>query len=153
MQIDSEMLALGVERELYSAISNLLVNAVRYSPAGREVTVRWYATATGMRCEVADHGIGLAPEHLARITERFYRVDLGRSRSHSRSHSRSKGGTGIGLAIVKHVLRRHGCELLIESTPGVGSIFAFDLDANHIRHRARSAGAPEAHVQHRHHLH
>jgi two-component system phosphate regulon sensor histidine kinase PhoR len=72
---------------------------------------------------VDDQGVGIAPEHVSRITERFYRVDLGRSRQ--------MGGTGLGLAIVKHVLRRHGSELQIQSTPNVGSRFFFDLDAAH----------------------
>ena len=127
MDLDSMIAARGIEQELYSAISNLLVNALRYSPKGSEVKVSWQRVGDRGRCSVKDNGVGIATEHLARITERFYRVDLGRSRS--------LGGTGLGLAIVKHVLRRHGCELQIESTPGSGSTFWFELDAAHVRVR------------------
>ena len=125
LEADASVRACCVERELYSAISNLLVNATRYSPAGTRVQVRWSAQGDGARCSVDDQGVGIAPEHVSRITERFYRVDLGRSRQ--------MGGTGLGLAIVKHVLRRHGSELQIRSTPNVGSSFFFDLDAAHTR--------------------
>ncbi len=127
VDLDGNTAARGIESELYSAISNLLVNALRYSPAGSEVSVSWQRIGERARCAVKDNGVGIAPEHLARITERFYRVDLGRSRN--------LGGTGLGLAIVKHVLRRHGSELQIESTPGTGSTFWFELDAAHLRVR------------------
>ena len=132
MDLDSMIAARGIEQELYSAISNLLVNALRYSPKGSEVKVSWQRVGDRGRCSVKDNGVGIATEHLARITERFYRVDLGRSRS--------LGGTGLGLAIVKHVLRRHGCELQIESTPGSGSTFWFELDAAHVRVRDNTSG-------------
>lgn len=106
----------GAERELHSAFSNLILNAIRYSPEGGPIVVRWEADDDGARLAVTDSGIGIAPEHIPRLTERFYRVDVGRSRD--------AGGTGLGLAIVKHVLRRHDSELEIDSTPGTGSTFA-----------------------------
>ncbi len=105
----------GVERELYSAFNNLLTNAIRYTPAGGRIVMRWHADAAGAHFAVSDNGVGIAPEHLPRVTERFYRVDPGRSREN--------GGTGLGLAIVKHVLQRHDARLHIESTPGKGSTF------------------------------
>ena len=105
----------GVEKEIYSAFSNLVFNAMRYTPVDGKVTIRWFRRGEEVALAVADTGIGIAKEHLPRITERFYRVDSGRARS--------KGGTGLGLAIVKHVLQRHGARLEIESTPGAGSRF------------------------------
>ncbi len=134
LDLDGDVAARGIESELYSAISNLLVNALRYSPAGSEINVSWKRIDDRARCVVKDNGVGIAPGHLARITERFYRVDLGRSRS--------LGGTGLGLAIVKHVLRRHGCELQIDSTPGIGSTFWFELDAAHLRVRESVTNRP-----------
>jgi len=112
--------------ELQSAMSNLVSNAVRYTPGGGGIEVRWQALEGG-RAEfsVKDSGPGIAPEHIARLTERFYRVD--------RSRSRETGGTGLGLAIVKHVVQRHGGELKIESTPGTGSVFAIVLPAARVR--------------------
>jgi two-component system phosphate regulon sensor histidine kinase PhoR len=105
----------GVESELHSAFANLIGNAVRYSPNGGDIAVRWFSTPAGPRFEVADHGIGVPLEHLNRITERFYRVDL--------PGSRARGGTGLGLAIVKHVLKRHDASIGIESELGKGSLF------------------------------
>jgi two-component system, OmpR family, phosphate regulon sensor histidine kinase PhoR len=106
---------LGVEQELHSAFTNLIANAVRYSPNGGEIVVRWFRSADGPRFEVKDEGIGIPPEHISRITERFYRVDL--------KGERVRGGTGLGLAIVKHVLKRHETTLRVESTVGKGSLF------------------------------
>jgi two-component system phosphate regulon sensor histidine kinase PhoR len=106
---------LGSENELSSAFSNLVSNAIRYTPEGGAVRMRWQATDEGAAFEVEDTGIGIAPEHIPRLTERFYRVDRGRSRE--------TGGTGLGLAIVKHALARHGAVLAISSTPGEGSRF------------------------------
>ena len=106
---------LGHPEEIRSAVLNLITNAVRYTPRGGRIRVVWKRTGTGAVLTVADTGIGIPPEHLPRITERFYRVDKGRSRD--------TGGTGLGLAIVKHVMRRAGGELSIESTPGEGSKF------------------------------
>lgn len=108
---------LGSARELRSAFSNLAGNAVRYTPDGGEIVLRWSGEdEAGGRFSVRDSGIGIAREHLPRLTERFYRVDRGRSRE--------AGGTGLGLAIVKHVLERHQAVLQIESEPGQGSRFS-----------------------------
>ena len=117
----------GASSELYSAMSNLLSNAIRYTPVGGEVSVQWALLADG-RAEysVSDSGPGIAPEHIPRLTERFYRVD--------QSRSRDTGGTGLGLAIVKHVSQRHEAELRIASVPGKGSTFAIVFPA--ARHRA-----------------
>jgi two-component system phosphate regulon sensor histidine kinase PhoR len=116
----------GAPSELLSAMSNLVSNAVRYTPARGEITVQWRPLAEG-RAEfsVRDTGPGIAPEHISRLTERFYRVD--------RSRSRETGGTGLGLAIVKHVVQRHGAELRIDSTPGTGSTFAIIFPAARLR--------------------
>jgi two-component system phosphate regulon sensor histidine kinase PhoR len=106
---------LGSHKELRSAFSNLASNAVRYTPAGGHIEIGWRAMAGGGEFWVADDGIGIDPVHIPRLTERFYRVDRGRSRE--------TGGTGLGLAIVKHVTTRHQGELVIESEPGRGSRF------------------------------
>ena len=105
----------GVEREIYSAFSNLVFNAMRYTPESGCVRLTWYLRGDQPCLSVADTGTGIAKEHLPRLTERFYRVDPGRGRA--------TGGTGLGLAIVKHALQRHGARLEIESTPGEGSEF------------------------------
>ncbi|HET19224.1 MAG TPA: hypothetical protein ENO16_01260, partial [Chromatiales bacterium] len=100
----------------------------KYTPAGGVVTVRWLQDARGLVFEVQDTGIGIAPQHIPRLTERFYRVDVGRSRA--------RGGTGLGLAIVKHVLLRHQGRLEIESALGKGSVFRCIFPAalaNHLR--------------------
>lgn len=116
---------LGNGGEIRSAFGNLAVNAVRYTPAGGRVELRWQAgNDGGAAFVVTDSGIGIEPQHLPRLTERFYRVDRGRSRE--------MGGTGLGLAIVKHVLERHGGRLQIESTPGKGSRFVALLPARRI---------------------
>jgi two-component system phosphate regulon sensor histidine kinase PhoR len=116
----------GVPSELHSALSNLVSNAIRYTPSGGEIQVGWRRQADGgVEFFVQDSGPGIAPEHLPRLTERFYRVD--------RSRSRDTGGTGLGLAIVKHVAQRHGAELKIESTPGKGSRFAIVFPATRVR--------------------
>ena len=99
---------------LYSAFSNIVFNAVQYTPAGGEIRIKWYRTNTGACLEVTDSGEGIAAEHLQRVTERFYRVDKGRSRE--------KGGTGLGLAIAKHVMVQHDAELNISSEPGQGTV-------------------------------
>jgi two-component system phosphate regulon sensor histidine kinase PhoR len=116
----------GATNELFSAMSNLVGNAIRYTPSGGEIQVRLQSLPDGrLEYSVADSGPGIAPEHLPRLTERFYRVD------HSRS--RDTGGTGLGLAIVKHVAQRHGAVLRIESTPGKGSTFAITFPASRVR--------------------
>ena len=116
-RIDETLDVLGAETELASALSNLLTNAVRYTPDGGTITVRWEREADGgARYSVQDTGIGIPARHLPRLTERFYRVDRGRSRA--------VGGTGLGLAITKHIAMRHDAELLISSEQGKGSVFA-----------------------------
>ncbi|AXS80890.1 phosphate regulon sensor histidine kinase PhoR [Dechloromonas sp. HYN0024] len=106
----------GSEPELVSAFGNLVANAVRYTPAGGTVRIEWKRTPQGAEFAVEDTGIGIDAKHIPRLTERFYRVDRGRSRD--------AGGTGLGLAIVKHSLNRHQAQLEIKSAPGVGSRFA-----------------------------
>lgn len=115
---------LGVRSELLSAISNLVSNAVRYTPEGGQIRVAWSRTSDGAIFSVSDTGPGIAPEHLPRLSERFYRVD--------RSRSRETGGTGLGLAIAKHVVQRHGGELRIQSQVGKGSTFMLVLPAGRI---------------------
>ncbi len=116
---------LGNPRELRSAFGNLASNAVRYTPAGGRIELLWQREGSGDAVfAVTDTGIGVEPQHIARLTERFYRVDRGRSRE--------TGGTGLGLAIVKHVLERHGGRLHIESRPGEGSRFAAHLPARRV---------------------
>jgi two-component system phosphate regulon sensor histidine kinase PhoR len=111
-----DYLVLGEPRELQSALSNLVSNAVRYSPQGGRIEVHAFVSADGhLNLQVKDTGPGILPEHLPRLTERFYRVD--------RSRSRESGGTGLGLAIVKHVMQRHGGQLQIASIAGQGSCF------------------------------
>jgi len=116
-EIDEGLDILGTGTEIASAISNLLINAVRYTPEGGHITVRWRREPDGdARYSVKDTGIGIASHHLPRLTERFYRVD--------RSRSRESGGTGLGLAITKHIAMRHDAELEIASELGQGSTFA-----------------------------
>jgi len=115
--VPQELKLLGAAKELHSAISNLINNAVRYTPAGGLITATWEILSDQrVQLAVVDTGPGIASEHLPRLTERFYRVD--------RSRSRESGGTGLGLAIVKHVMQRHGGELKIESELGKGSKFS-----------------------------
>ncbi len=110
---------LGSAKELHSAFSNLASNAVRYTPDGGSVRLKWEVAEGEGVFSVHDSGIGIEPQHISRLTERFYRVDRGRSRE--------TGGTGLGLAIVKHVLERHQGRLHITSEPGRGSCFAAHL--------------------------
>jgi two-component system phosphate regulon sensor histidine kinase PhoR len=119
----------GVPAELHSALSNLVSNAIRYTPPGGAIQAGWAGLADGgAEFFVQDSGPGIAPEHLPRLTERFYRVD--------RSRSRDTGGTGLGLAIVKHVAQRHGAELKIDSAPGKGSRFSMVFPAARVRRLA-----------------
>lgn len=119
----------GVKTELLSAMSNLLSNAVRYTPPGGRIRVGWRNTEDGSaEFFVRDSGPGIAAEHLPRLTERFYRVD--------RSRSRETGGTGLGLAIVKHVAQRHGGQVQAESVLGEGSRFAIVLPASRVRQQS-----------------
>ncbi len=119
--LDAELMGEG--RELQSALSNLVSNAVRYTPAGGDVHVSAaQGSDGGLEIEVRDSGAGISAEHLPRLTERFYRVD--------RSRSRESGGTGLGLAIVKHVMQRHGGSLEISSELGQGSCFKLVFPAS-----------------------
>jgi two-component system phosphate regulon sensor histidine kinase PhoR len=106
---------LGSPKDLHSAFSNLVSNAVRYTPEGGSIDIRWRRMPNGAEYSVTDSGYGIPGPHLARLTERFYRV--------SSSRSRETGGTGLGLSIVKHVLNLHEARLLVESEPGKGSTF------------------------------
>ncbi|MEL4178909.1 phosphate regulon sensor histidine kinase PhoR [Roseateles sp. PN1] len=127
----------GVESELISAAANLVTNAVRYTPAGGQIDVVWRDLADGSgELSVNDTGLGIAREHLPRLTERFYRVDG--------SRSRETGGTGLGLSIVKHVVQRHGGELQIQSEAGKGSRFNLVFPAVRVRHGAEAALGVEA---------
>jgi two-component system phosphate regulon sensor histidine kinase PhoR len=114
----------GAENEIASALGNLVSNAVRYTPPGGSVNVAWRASSSGAEFVVEDTGIGIEPQHIARLTERFYRVDRGRSRE--------TGGTGLGLAIVKHALARHQAGLEIQSEPGKGSRFTVRFPARRV---------------------
>jgi two-component system phosphate regulon sensor histidine kinase PhoR len=105
----------GIAGELHSACLNLVTNAVRYSPDGGVINIRWESVAGGARFAVEDHGLGIARAHLSRLTERFYQIDL--------VQSRVRGGTGLGLAIVKHILKRHNTQLEVHSRLGQGSTF------------------------------
>lgn len=121
-----EVQVAGAQAELLSAVTNLVNNAVRYTPEGGRIDVRWQVLPDGTgELSVADTGPGIAREHLPRLTERFYRVDG--------SRSRDTGGTGLGLSIVKHVVQRHGGELDIQSEPGKGSCFRLLLPAARVR--------------------
>jgi two-component system phosphate regulon sensor histidine kinase PhoR len=115
LEIEGDTSFVGVFSEIDSAFSNLVSNAVRYTPEGGAIHIRWWHEQDGPCFSVTDSGIGIDKEHIPRLTERFYRVDVGRSRG--------SGGTGLGLAIVKHVLLRHGSELRIKSKLGKGSTF------------------------------
>ena len=136
LRIDADSELGGAPAELQSAMSNLLCNAVRYTPAGGRIEVRWHLLPDG-RAEYAvqDSGPGIAPEHLPRLAERFYRID--------RSRSRETGGTGLGLAIVKHVAQRHGGELRIDSRLGEGSRFSLVFPASRVRPGRRGETAAD----------
>jgi two-component system phosphate regulon sensor histidine kinase PhoR len=118
----------GSDNELHSAVGNLVNNAVRYTPEQGRIQLRfsWRADG-GAELIVTDSGIGIAREHLSRLTERFYRVDG--------SRSRDTGGTGLGLSIVKHVAQRHGGEIDVQSEPGKGSTFKLVFPALRVRRR------------------
>jgi two-component system phosphate regulon sensor histidine kinase PhoR len=131
LHVDYGCLLLGSERELHSIASNLISNAVKYTPSTGTITLGWACDDSGARLTVADTGIGIAAEHLPRLTERFYRVD--------RSRSRAKGGSGLGLSIVKHGLQRHGGRLEIASEEGRGSTFTARFPARRVSRRNASA--------------
>ena len=115
LKIDAQLRLTGNEEEIRSAFSNLINNAVRYTPAGGEINLRWQLENGDPVFAVTDTGEGIAPQHIPHLTERFYRIDTARSRD--------SGGTGLGLSIVKHILLRHDANLVITSELGVGSTF------------------------------
>lgn len=116
LQADNHLALKGCENELRSLFSNIIINAIKYTPPQGIIAIKWHSNKKQQSLfTVTDSGIGIAKEHIPRITERFYRVDKGRTRE--------QGGTGLGLAIVKHVLLRHQSELIIKSTLGKGSTF------------------------------
>lgn len=124
LEIADEADLLGSLKELHSAFSNLVSNAVRYTPTGGRIGIRWRRTPEGAAFAVSDTGYGIPLSHQARLTERFYRV--------SSSRSRETGGTGLGLSIVKHVLNLHQARLTVESEPGRGSTFAAEFGAERV---------------------
>jgi two-component system phosphate regulon sensor histidine kinase PhoR len=129
VDIADDATIIGSRDEIASAFANLVTNAIRYTPAHGRVTLAWRVDADGSGVfAVDDTGIGIAPEHIPRLTERFYRVD--------RSRSRATGGTGLGLAIVKHILMRHQATLEIDSVAGTGSRFAVRLPPLRVTRRA-----------------
>jgi two-component system phosphate regulon sensor histidine kinase PhoR len=125
LSIESEYSPLGYYDELRSAFSNLVVNAVKYTPDNGHIDVRWYERDGFVCLAVIDDGIGIADHHIPRLTERFYRADP--------SRNQATGGTGLGLAIVKHVLLRHDGDLLIESEVGKGSRFCARIPLHRCR--------------------
>jgi two-component system, OmpR family, phosphate regulon sensor histidine kinase PhoR len=134
LKLESDALLLGAEPELHSIFQNLITNAVKYTPKEGTVGVRYWTDSLGSHVAVTDTGIGIPAVHLPRLTERFYRVDAGRSRK--------LGGSGLGLAIVKHALQRHGGHLEIRSEEGKGSIFTCHFPPERVQLRAaRDAGA------------
>ncbi|WP_374236140.1 MULTISPECIES: phosphate regulon sensor histidine kinase PhoR [unclassified Thiocapsa] len=134
--INENLLLIGSQPELRSAFSNLVFNAVKHTPDGTEIHVRWSARSDSLELRVEDNGPGIAPEHLPRLTERFYRIDKARSRE--------SGGTGLGLAIVKHIMNRHDARLLIASEIERGSTFSciFPRARAILREEAEQGTAP-----------
>jgi two-component system phosphate regulon sensor histidine kinase PhoR len=128
LKLASDAKLLGSEPEVHSIFSNLISNAVKYTPAEGRIDIRWWVDGDGAHFSVADTGVGIAPEHIPRLTERFYRVDP--------SRARATGGSGLGLAIVKHALQRHGATLTIESKEGVGSTFSCHFPPRRVVARA-----------------
>ena len=124
LDIDPKLNISGAQEELRSALSNLVSNAVRYTPKGGKLWISWHLVNHQPVFSVRDTGIGIAAEHIDRLTERFYRVD--------RSRSRETGGTGLGLSIVKHILIRHHAKLEITSTLGTGSTFSVLFPKNRV---------------------
>jgi two-component system phosphate regulon sensor histidine kinase PhoR len=116
---------LGSEAELHSIAANLVTNAVKYTPEDGSIAIRWWVDGQGGHLSVKDTGIGIPEEHLPRLTERFYRVDRGRSRK--------SGGSGLGLSIVKHALQRHGARLSIDSVEGRGSTFTCHFPSKRVQ--------------------
>lgn len=117
----ADISVVGNEKELHSAFSNLVINAVKYTPEGGKIAMRGWRSGPHVYFSVSDNGVGFDAKHIPHLTERFYRVDP--------SRNSGTGGTGLGLAIVKHVLLRHDAELQIESIVGEGSVFTCVLPA------------------------
>jgi two-component system, OmpR family, phosphate regulon sensor histidine kinase PhoR len=136
VECDSSSRLMGDETEIHSAFFNLVDNAAKYTPATGQIVLDWRQDESGARFSVTDTGPGIAPEHLPRLTERFYRVDSGRARV--------AGGAGLGLAIVKHVMLHHGGTLEVVSTPGIGSTFTCVFPARRV-----SAVPPDVTIPHR----
>jgi len=130
LEADARLDIAGSAHDLHSAFSNLVSNAVRYTPPGGRITITWRRTPAGAEYAVADTGQGIPAEHLPRLTERFYRV--------SSSRSRASGGTGLGLSIVKHALNLHKAELRIESVAGEGSTFTAVFAKERLVEQARA---------------
>ena len=124
LEVDPTLMLTGAQSELQSALSNLVSNAVRYTPKGGKIAISWHRQNEQAIFAVRDTGIGIEQQHIERLTERFYRVDRGRSRE--------TGGTGLGLSIVKHILIRHQAKLEISSEVGVGSKFSVLFPKNRI---------------------
>ncbi|UYP30699.1 phosphate regulon sensor histidine kinase PhoR [Pseudomonas sp. Z8(2022)] len=129
LEADPHIRLKGSDAELRSAFSNLVFNAVKYTPAGGDIHIRWWGDEQGAHLAVSDTGMGIESKHLSRLTERFYRVDS--------SRASNTGGTGLGLAIVKHVLLRHRGNLEISSVPGKGSTFTCHFATAQLVRRAR----------------
>ena len=129
VRVESDAQLVGDRPEIHSAFSNLVDNAAKYTSPEGSLEMRWWIDEEGGHFAVSDTGMGIPPEHIPRLTERFYRVDAGRSRS--------TGGSGLGLAIVKHVLQRHGATLEVQSTLGVGSTFTCHFPPERIKAVAR----------------
>lgn len=123
--VDDTLTVVGAVPEITSALGNLVSNAVRYTPAGGKISIKWERVEDGALFSVKDTGVGVPAEQIPRLTERFYRVDG--------SRSRDTGGTGLGLAIVKHVLQRHDAQLLVTSEVGHGSEFSVKFPPQRVR--------------------
>jgi two-component system phosphate regulon sensor histidine kinase PhoR len=130
---DSSARLLGEEIQIHSAFSNLVDNAAKYTPREGSIQIRWWSDDKGGHFSVTDTGIGIAAGHIPRLTERFYRVDAGRGRG--------TGGSGLGLAIVKHVLQRHGGQLSVESEEGRGSKFTCHFPRERVQNVVALAAA------------
>ncbi len=128
LELDNNLRALVIPSEIESVYTNLINNAVAYTPAGSQIQVRLNLKADYLRLSVIDNGPGIPARHLPHLMERFYRVDSGRSRQ--------SGGTGLGLAICKHVIQRHGGTLTVKSRLGRGTVFTATLPANRVKSNA-----------------
>ncbi|KPK56455.1 MAG: histidine kinase [Thiotrichales bacterium SG8_50] len=135
LECDDNLWLRGEPKRIESAFSNLVANAVRYTPTGGDIHIRWFENEAGAHFQVQDTGVGIPAKHIPRLTERFYRVDVGRSRE--------LGGTGLGLAIVKHVLNRHGATLEVASELERGSVFTCHFPPELILRRDEVALKPD----------